>query len=353
MKFFSKKTKRKESLKKILELIKPSRDVHDVKIIYEDAKKKIKAHNLDNNVVCILKEPEGFLKIEIKNLQLAIEEAIVFDVYYREIIFERNKITSHITINIEISHKRRILKEREDIFGYGKVFKFIKNEISCRLFFTDSGITEGTKIELTDNKIEAMIFDLCKNRHRLSFLGKNEVGSLGLEIPESLSFQFDHNQKIDKKGRHPEQHKKLFLELKKRAIENGDKVSENIFTREIIECERKILAKKSLYISFSDRFILYIEKYISNYGFSWLRPLLWLFAVNGIFAAIVKYYIPCSQLEYFNIFWNFFDPFFNVAQINETCAKNTEIAVVKVLQKTIFAFLSYETIKAFRRFSKK
>ncbi len=357
MNFFSKKPKRKESLNKISKLINPPDGVHDLNTIHKNVKERIKEHNLDNNIVLVLKEPEGFFKIEIKNLELIFEmEPIAFDVYYREITFKKNEIKfSPGSIEIDISNTREPSEQHIDIFFHSKVFKFIENKINRPLFFTESSDKNHvTDIVLSNNKIKGMIFHLSeKNFYKLFFLEKNEIDNLG-EIPENMSFQFDHNQKIDKKGLFPEKHKKLFLELKKRAIKDADKVLESIFIREIMECERKILAKKGLYSAYSDKFILCVEKYISNYGFSWLRPLLWLFFANGIFSAIIKYYIPCAQsIDGYNIFWNFFDPLFNVAQLCNACEKSTGIAMVKVFQKVIFAFLGYEIIKAFRRFSRK
>ncbi|MCH9665245.1 MAG: hypothetical protein K0U41_05290, partial [Gammaproteobacteria bacterium] len=113
-------------------------------------------------------------------------------------------------------------------------------------------------------------------------------------------------------------------------------------------------------ISFQDRFILRYSQLASNYGTSWIKPILWLFTVNFLFAIFLLFFktncndIGCFIDGLFQKTFNLFIPFSMIdASINTSGDSKALYSALNVLHKALYASLVYETVKSFRRFARK
>ena len=356
-----------EYLSTILNLLKlQCSDDISIQKIKNEFEHGIKVKGLTENVKCHFTPGKVFLKIKIEGLNLMMDdEDFSFPKFVREIIFKENNIDGNGFGIKNLKLNDQYFNESSYRYQNKVHFKFIGNIINPPLTFV-RGDVSMMDVEMRDNKINSIFFcDHLKhgsdeNEHsRFSFhlTGVNEIEMLG-EVPKNQFFVlfFNGDQKIGRKkpsiGDISKQ-KYVFLGLKERVAKMGDKFQESILTKEIMECERKLLKNDKFLNSWESLAILYFEKIFSNYGFSWFFPFLWLLIFNAFFALIVKFLPSCGEFSFVNVFIDFFKPLSDISEIHEICKDNSYLKIITIFQKLILAIFIYEIVKAARRFSRK
>lgn len=201
-------------------------------------------------------------------------------------------------------------------------------------------------VEMEDNYFS----ELNIVSHKSYFGGKNIINNL--EIDQRIKYLYwGLYQDIDPKGENAHNHKQIFAKLIECLAQNNDKILEAKLRREMLKCERILILEEKELHSLQDKFILWWGKWSSDYGISWLRPLLWITGINFFLASVVLCFLnPQSSL--WLIFFEFFNPISNLSDVVKTEKNKEWFALINVLQKVFLAALYYEFIKIVRRFSK-
>ncbi len=260
------------------------------------------------------------------------------------------------------------------------------------------GADDKCIIRISDNEFDVLnIFGMTN----FYFEGRNIIKQLTPYAPQYLeiapgeisiepSVHWGAHQKLDEDGRHFLTHKKIFTILKQRAIANSDTMQEIILQREISKCDHAIVKSEKGWGTYENKAIFLFSKYISNYGTSWIKPLLWLAALNLAIAVSGQYSILIYNLKAWvifdlillgenfdcifagaisdmlniwtilsdsqtcSIFWRLLNPTNSLTDIPwETTNPNGWISFLFIFQKVILAVALYEIIKTFRRFGKR
>ena len=151
-----------------------------------------------------------------------------------------------------------------------------------------------------------------------------------------------------------EGHRTWLLELKATAEKKEDSAQKDILSREIMKCDRELIRQEPWLTSWQDRLTLWFNATFSNYGISWVRPLMLLCAVNFLYSLLTA----CLSLEGWSG-WGFLHTFlesFNPLSIPESGSEKAGISALLLgaglVQKFFFVVCVYEIIRAGRRFSR-
>ena len=212
-------------------------------------------------------------------------------------------------------------------------------------------------ILLNNNKFDTI--KLC-GYHKIEFSGQNKINLLEAQMPYPQIIWGPYQKILSNKLARIDAHKELFLILKNTAEEKRDTFQVEYFRVEIAKCEHERIQYEESSISFQDRFILRYSQLASNYGTSWIKPILWLFTVNFLFAIFLLFFktncndIGCFIDGLFQKTFNLFIPFSMIdASINTSGDSKALYSALNVLHKALYASLVYETVKSFRRFARK
>ena len=159
-----------------------------------------------------------------------------------------------------------------------------------------------------------------------------------------------------------EAQKEHMLRLKEISELSNDKYQVDIFRREIAKCDHIIVGIQPFSESWQDQLTLFVSKYLSNYGISWVRPLVALLIANCILAAL--YFVfsePDASLSSFlHVFFETLNPLTRIDHIcitpppGGTCSieMGWPLSMLDVLHKLVYALCAYEMIRAGRRFTR-
>ena len=257
----------------------------------------------------------------------------------------------------------------------------LETHIDDRLKVTDSDKTDTATANFS---IESCYFNSVQaGGLTFTFKGKNNIGNLIFWHPTEKfvdkdgsceKVQLDHlaskltyevywgpYQKIIPQGRKWQEHKKFLLELKKVAEERQDSSQVNILAREIMICDHELIRQEPWLSSWQDRITLWFNKCVTNYGISWIGPLVLLIGINMDFTVVALRlcYVDIFSWEGVRIFAETFNPLSsmqNVLLLQDDVqlldGGLALISVLDVLQKVILAICVYEVIRAGRRFSR-
>ena len=213
-----------------------------------------------------------------------------------------------------------------------------------------SSLSDTQKIIITNNKFKTL--DITDGIS-FFFSGENTIDYLLYKrIPSDIYWGL--SQKLDIEGNFPNYHKKLFIKLKKRAIENNDRFQELTLNRELINIETALLKHETDSLGiYQTRFVLWIGWLFSNHGTSWFRPLGCLMIANIIIAGYYSH-SGCPITDYWWAYWQLLHPLSNLLNDVSQCKSDKNILYFLIgSQKLFYAGMIYETIRVFRRFTAK
>ena len=154
----------------------------------------------------------------------------------------------------------------------------------------------------------------------------------------------------------------IFLELRGRAQRTNNNFQEIVVNGEIAKLDHQMLKSEGRYRLHPDRIIFGWSHLISNYGSSWLRPMVWLLLVNALIATLGTMFsceIDCSIIDlkqWSSICVDLLIPFDSVLDVFGLDGKHPnrlKFSVLNVTHKALYAALLYEIIKSFRRFARR
>ena len=221
---------------------------------------------------------------------------------------------------------------------------------------------EYVEILKTNNKTHLILNDNQINTlniaHFSVFLqGANQIKKLPIH-PREIDIYWNEKTIIDPKGEHIYHNRDFLIELKKKFKSKEDSLQERLIQREIIKCEAKILKKEGLMSAWQNKLIMFMSGFISNYGISWIRPLVLLFIINLILSYVAHAYMNYYYgLELNSLCYVFFESLNPTSNLRDTIfvadSSNTYLAlsIINIFHKLFFGMAAYETIKIVRRFS--
>ncbi len=207
--------------------------------------------------------------------------------------------------------------------------------------------------------------NLCiKGNGNFHFTGENTIRQLKImsidyyETSRLRPLPIVHwgaHQKLDEDGRYFFAHKKIFITLKQKATANGDTTQEMILQREIAKCDHAIVKSEKGWGTYQDKAIFGFSKWISNYGTSWIRPLLLLTVLNLVVACLVQLICSETKATFLVVFFELFNPTSYLPKLlgSEGAGVSGLISFLFISQKIVLAFTLYEMIKIFRRFGRR
>ena len=164
------------------------------------------------------------------------------------------------------------------------------------------------------------------------------------------------HQKITPPDNKWQDYREFLLKLKREAESRQDDSQVNVLKREIMICDHKLIKPTS---PWQDRITLWFNATFSDYGISWVRPLLLLLLLNLAFALLAACLggIEIFSWETGYIYAKTFDPFSGLIDLGSSEGikpqyKHVLIASLGVLQKIFLAICTYEIIRAGRRFTR-
>ena len=282
--------------------------------------------------------------------------------------YNGSKLDSKIINKLE--HKDN-LEECFNQDGFSKIAKELKEKISAEKDISLKDILEfllanedrikinphdtfieksNSIIRISDNKIPVLKFG---GDAWFDFRGCNHIDSIS-SWDSSLGVFWGAYQKIDPEGKHAHKNKEVFATLKQKATENNNVAQELILKREIIKCDYAFARQEKFKDSFQDRFIYRFSYLISNYGVSWLRPIIGLLIVNFLLCLILYflYFFKPDSLESTDtlilIYFEMLNPTSHIGK--NLWVESWFISLINIIQKAFYATVIYEVIKILRRF---
>jgi len=147
--------------------------------------------------------------------------------------------------------------------------------------------------------------------------------------------------------------KETFLILKELALKKHDQIGALNFYKKEMQTHKSYLLNNKKNI---DYFILEFEESISDFGTNPLKPILFIICISFIFSLIVSFYTMQSDF-YIEATFLLMNPTLSISKVMEFLGVQTSIhPLLESLNffKNIFlGILIYETIKSFRKFSRK
>lgn len=209
---------------------------------------------------------------------------------------------------------------------------------------------------LQSNKFNRIVFN---GKMNIFLYGKNIISQMTREDGLSLIY-WGAYQKLDSDGKYPSSHKKILMDLKETATKNKDLQQEVILSREIEKCDHALNRKEPFSSAWQDRITFTLNKEISNYGISYIKPIIIMAYINLIFTLFLNCLVPFTDLNLlFSFFWELFNPIFQPHRfLNLYLPENLPdilpwISFGTIMQKLIYAICIYEIVKVIRRFRQK
>ena len=206
---------------------------------------------------------------------------------------------------------------------------------------------------LNDNQINALNIE----RFSVFLQGANQIKKLPTHTRE-IDIYWNEKTIVDPEGEHTYHNRDFLIELKKKFKSKEDSLQERLIQRELIKCEAQILKKEGLMSAWQNKFIMFMSGFISNYGISWIRPLVLLFIINLILSYVAHAYMNYYYgLELNSLCYVFFESLNPTSNLRDTIfvadSSNTYLAlsIINIFHKLFFGMAAYETIKIVRRFS--
>ncbi|NQY23781.1 MAG: pentapeptide repeat-containing protein [Campylobacteraceae bacterium] len=140
--------------------------------------------------------------------------------------------------------------------------------------------------------------------------------------------------------------KETFLILKQAALKQHDQINALDFYKKEMQAHKDSLEWCSR--DCLDKLVLSFERLSSNYGTNGIISILWVFAITFLFSGLM---VGTYSLE---VFLHIINPLTKFNDIADTLVCNTTLNhTLFIFHKLSLAVLIYETIKSFRKFSRK
>ncbi len=273
--------------------------------------------------------------------------SIIDNIHFNESIFfeDSNFDYTHFSSKVEFSgavfekkaNFRGALFDDECTFK-DSVFKNYANFSPCiasSISFFNASFNTG--IELRESKIKKLNF----SKVTLSNESQIDFHSSEIDILKYRSTDFKNFKNIA-----------TISIFKEECLKNHDNINAlKFYKKEMVAHKHEV---KGI-----DWFILKVEECVSNFGTDPLRPLLIMFSISFIFA----YFLPESTDSWSNYFSNIvlllnptstISSILTIFDIKASCVSNLHVLeATNFLKNILFGILIYETIKSFRKFSRK
>ena len=277
-------------------------------------------------------------------------------------------------------------------------YHIMKNKVKAEnIKIPHLSIERTDTVILIDNQISKLKLE---GYMHVYFRGKNTIETIICES-QYTNIYWGAYQNIDPDKNNYYLHKEFFIRQKNKEFSKNDKQQQIILDREIAKCDHALIRDekevdditntkswllrffafiKKVIRTWQDQFIYTWSKQVSDYGVSWATPTLYLLVVNMV-VAVYLLLVACawnqqggvklcpSFIEIFRdygmiIVFELFIPLKNLSEVIEPCQilncqvgkfiqPSWHLSLVNVLHKIIYAGLVYETIRSFRRHSKK
>lgn len=208
------------------------------------------------------------------------------------------------------------------------------------------------KTNIASNKLNGKLFLSNTNIKRLDlrniYIGEKFSISLSFSSIDEISYSnniFTKNNVEDRE---------TFLLLKQDAIKKSDHINAlDFYKSEMILHTRELSKKKEL-----DYWILKFEEIVSDFGINPIKPIILIIYISFTFSLFVSFFTN-SWNVYFENSLLLINPTLSIENILSTTLINKGIAIPPLLEafnffkNIIHGILIYETIKSFRKFSRK
>ena len=282
----------------------------------------------------------------------------------RTIILKDNVFLSSPSLDISVSLDTDLGLYSKIQFGQG-----VKKDASLRTTVLDNCYLYWANITVASlslkgrNKIENLTLTFPTKKYmvaedQVQEIELSQITVSGKSEPLSPNIDWGPYQKIKPYEDNWLKHKEQLIYLRDISQKRKDELQVSILNRELVICDHELIRLESKVASFQDRITLWFNKWVSNYGISWLRPTGLLFLMNSIFTLIA---VPIISGEYtmanlFYVFAQTFNPlsvfveFSELGKIIPSC--QAIVGGLHVIQKALLAALVYEIIRAGRRFTR-
>ena len=272
-------------------------------------------------------------------------------------------------INRKINFSRVIFKERaffgsttfkEGVHFLGTIFlkeaefalthflesaNFIGSRFQSKASFVLSNFQKRTDFRNTifNNEVDfsmARINTLLFNDTKGDFV-------LNLQAAQIESIDYS-NTKFDKSN-----NRNTFLILKNLAMKQNDTVSALGFHRKEYDQYRKELRGEGG--EWQNRFMLWFEKHVSNYGTDWVMPIILIVGLLALYTPADIYFSKVkdlSVLKYTSEIMSNINAF-SIFSVNGSSGKEPLHIILEFFKNLFLVVFLYEVIKSFRKFSRK
>ncbi|MDD9868173.1 MAG: hypothetical protein OXU73_02495 [Candidatus Campbellbacteria bacterium] len=336
--------------------------------------KEIKRLGLENNIIF---EKNTFT---IRNLHfkrggvLAFNNSYLISIHFENNIFECEKDGAGVNIsatNAQITFKNNSFKEKFlELFiaSMGWRISFVNNSFnnsSCGIL-TDPSFSSNEKKQIGNIKIDSIVlkhnkfesFDLYAGSGKIikEVIGrKNTFHDFGIDDVSKIDYiSFSTDNKFILEGKREleiDRLRRTFAKLKSKSIESNFTIEANDFNA----IELDIYRRNPNRIKFGDKFLLYIEKHVSNFKTSWISAMVWLLIVNTVIYIILIILLGEFHIN-LNLWFTSLDPLVNLnSYLKEKGYEHFNrdyISHIDFIRRIFILFFAYEIIKSFRKFSR-
>ncbi|MFI8606657.1 hypothetical protein ACIGCP_19480 [Cellulophaga baltica] len=344
-------------------------------------------------------------EITFKNNQLQLSKELVIDQFYTESLFFTRNISSHNVkiipmkismctlegstsqIQLSISQRNRETKIKTFNLNYANDINtdILIRHLKINQFHLFGEINNST-LSVTDVSIATSILSLFTNRGNVSFgeikplneqnniiikdssLGDMIVSNINFElfnrilvknsnmldlIPININWCKNNISDVTKN-----ELKENYRQLKLVNFKNGDTPSKLHFEKLEYETYYEILKEKKG--NWTDKFILFLSSWSNNFGQDFSLAFNWIIVLSIILYTLIKYQLGHTSFNHNLIlgeigsFINFLNPTHNVEKVF-FLEKNYQgnIVLFDGVGKIINAYLIFQLISSFRKYSKK
>lgn len=289
----------------------------------------------------------GFLKVEnfvLSNLRLPQNaELNIGDCH-----FQSFKLTNFRNIGKFKLYKINILSEEYDKEkSYNPRFQ-IDNTSIGKTDFQSVNLTSFARVEMFDNIFTEIDYTNVRWKREI------EVGQYGRpDYPKkwndlNLSERLFNNYKAERIR--IAKKRDTYRTLKNVMIRNNDQQEALVFYQKEIEHHWQITKWRK---EFANKMILAFNKYTNNFGLNWWKPLLWLigFSIFLYSCLLNNLDMPVLVFEYWNNWFEFLNPTHKTKFIQGSWDFGTY--AIDFSFRIIEGLLIYQTIQAFRKYSRK
>ncbi|RXJ94118.1 hypothetical protein CRV00_07775 [Malaciobacter molluscorum] len=357
----------------------------EVYFIIENEKQMIRRIELDNQEIdfqrCIFiyKDIE-FFNYEVKKVinfnyavfceEVNFGEGQFASMIFKECIFEKDISFSNIKFKGIIKFNKSNFKNQVFFFDNCHFYESIEaRNITSEKDFYFSNVTFDKALDFSDSRFkEKLLFKGDNNynsNEELNLSGTTikelDLGNMNKGNSFLISFATSYIEDINYMKTdftyNNVKDRKTFLILKQFAIKKHDHINALNFYKNEMQMHTKQLRKEKEN-KLVDYWILKFEEVASNFGTNPIRPIILIFCISFVFSFFISFFTNSLNV-YFENSLLLINPTLSVKDILHITLDVKDIFIPPLLEifnffkNIIFGILIYETIKSFRKFSRK